>query len=303
MKMEVIQIINIGGKKMKRTLLLTLLLFLFLCNSVQANELILSDEDVHETVIRDDFSLRYIDTIFVDHRKLNVLMDNLEKQIYESPTNARYDDLWNIVPGKTGYRLDRKNFVRFFYEFFYSGVSYEMKVPKVPIYPKVDTELLEEIRTKEIGNYVTYYRESNKERSHNIQLAAEAINNVVLFPGETFSFNKVVGKRTKEKGYLKAPVIVRGELSEDIGGGICQVSSTLFNAVLFDGISIVERYSHSRSVPYVPPGKDATVSWWGPDFIFKNELSHPILIRANARDGRLVVRIFTSDSVHTRQKN
>nr|WP_237706217.1 VanW family protein [Ornithinibacillus scapharcae] len=96
---------------------------------------------------------------------------------------------------------------------------------------------------------------------------------------------------------------MRGELSEDIGGGICQVSSTLFNAVDMNGITIVERYSHSRRVPYVPPGKDATVSWWGPDFSFKNELSHPILIRSKAKDGRLAIRIFTSESVHTRQKN
>lgn len=289
---------------MKRLLILTMLLFFFLCqHPTKANELILSEKDIHETIIRDDFSLRYIDAIFVDHAKLNILMDNLDEQIYEPAKDAMYDSSWNLQPGKTGYQLDRKNFIRFFYEFFYSGVSYEMKVPKVAVYPKVDTELLSEIRSNEIGNYVTYYLESNKERSHNIQLAAEAINNVVLFPGETFSFNKVVGKRTKEKGYLKAPVIVKGELSEDIGGGICQVSSTLYNAVLFDGINIVERYSHSRNVPYVPPGKDATVSWWGPDFIFKNELSHPILIRSNAKDGRLVVRIFTSDSARTREKN
>src|SRR5699024_8549970 len=102
---------------------------------------------------------------------------------------------------------------------------------------------------------------------------------------ETFSFNNVVGKRTKEKGYKKAPVIVKGELAEDIGGGICQVSSTLFNAVNLQGIEIVERYSHSREVPYVPPGKDATVSWWGPDFVFKNRYSHPVLIRAIVEKG------------------
>nr|WP_237706218.1 VanW family protein [Ornithinibacillus scapharcae] len=184
---------------MKRLLLLSLLLILLLCNSVQANELILTEKNIHETIIRDDFSLRYIDNNFVNPQKLRTLMDNLDEQIYEPAINAEYDDSWNIIPGKTGYQLDRKNFVRFFYEFFYSGVSYEMKVPKVAIYPKVDSELLEEIRTKEIGNYMTYYRESNLERSHNIQLAAEAINNTVLFPGETFSFNKVVGKRTKER--------------------------------------------------------------------------------------------------------
>src|SRR5699024_7644450 len=106
------------------------------------------------------------------------------------------------------------------------------------------------------GSYVTYFKETNKERSHNIRLSTEAINNHVVFPNDEFSFNEVVGERTKEKGYMKAPVIVKGELSEDIGGGICQVSSTLFNAVDLKGIQTVERYSHSRSVPYVPQGQD-----------------------------------------------
>ncbi|WP_052350123.1 VanW family protein [Virgibacillus sp. SK37] len=164
------------------------------------------------------------------------------------------------------------------------------------IYPRIDRSLLEEIRGKELGNYVTYYKENNKERSHNISLAANAINNYVLFPGETFSFNKVVGERTKEKGYKRAPVIVKGELAEDIGGGICQVSSTLFNAVDLKGIQIVERYAHSREVPYVPPGKDATVSWWGPDFVFKNMYNQPILIRASSKNGKMNIRVYSSES-------
>ncbi|MBC5635772.1 VanW family protein [Ornithinibacillus sp. BX22] len=268
-----------------------------LTDSISANNLIISDIDVKEKIIRDDFTYRYIDSIFMNTDKLYALMDRLEEQVYVPPINASLDDSWTIVPEKHGYTLDREGFIRFFYQFFYSDVSFEMKVPKRKIYPKVDSELLSDIRSKEIGNYITYYRKSNKERSHNIYLAAEAINNTVVFPGEEFSFNKVVGKRTVEKGYKRAPVIVRGELSEDIGGGICQVSSTLFNAVNLEGIRIVERYSHSRKVPYVPPGKDATVSWWGPDFIFKNEYSHPILIRAKAIDGKMVIRIFSSEEV------
>ena len=128
-------------------------------------------------------------------------------------------------------------------------------------------------------------------------LAAEAINNTVVFPGETFSFNQTVGKRTKEKGYLPAPIIVRGELSEGIGGGICQVSSTLFNAVDQAGVHILERYSHSRSVPYVKPGRDATVSWYGPDFSFRNELNQPILIRAKVIEGSVVIHVYSSEDM------
>ncbi|HAM80390.1 VanW family protein [Ornithinibacillus bavariensis] len=285
---------------MKRTLLLIILLLCF-TNKVHANELIITDKNMNETIRRDDFSLSLFDDIFVDREKLDVLLNRLEEQVYQPPTNAKFDDSWKLIPEKNGQKLDRINFKKFFYEFFYSDVSFEMKIPKKNVYPKVDSELLSDIRSNEIGSYVTYYRPSNKERSHNIKLAAEAINNVVVFPGENFSFNKVVGKRTKEKGYLRAPVIVRGELSEDIGGGICQVSSTLFNAVSLKGIEIVERYSHSRNVPYVPPGKDATVSWWGPDFIFRNEYSHPILIRAKAIDGKMIVRIFSSEHIRTHE--
>ena len=154
------------------------------------------------------------------------------------------------------------------------------------VFPRVDGELLAEIKEKPIGHYVTYYNARNRNRSHNIRLAAAAINNTVLFPGETFSFNAVVGKRTKEKGYLQAPIIVRGELAEGIGGGICQVSSTLFNATDRAGLYIVKRYSHSRNVPYVRPGRDATVSWDGPDFVFQNRYNQPILIRAQAVPGK-----------------
>lgn len=115
--------------------------------------------------------------------------------------------------------------------YFYDNRPAEIEVPRLTVYPKVDSEVLADIRTQQIGRYVTYFNSFNKERSHNISLATEAINNHVVFPGETFSFNKVVGKRTAERGYLSAPVIVKGELAEGIGGGICQVSSTLFNAV------------------------------------------------------------------------
>src|SRR5699024_9571793 len=122
-------------------------------------------------------------------------------------------------------------------------------------YPRVTSELLSRIYQQKLASYETYYDESNRSRSHNIKLATKEINNHVIFPTNTFSFNSVVGERTDEKGYKRAPVIMEGELSEDLGGGICQVSSTLYNAVHLRGIQIEERYSHSMPVPYVPPGK------------------------------------------------
>lgn len=105
-----------------------------------------------------------------------------------------------------------------------------------------------------------------------------------------------------EKGYQRAKVIVRGEVSEGIGGGICQISSTLFNAADRAGLQIVQRYSHSRSVPYVPPGRDATVSWYGPDFVFQNKYEYPVLIRAVVYGGQISIMLYSSDEIKNKPR-
>ncbi|WP_261178638.1 VanW family protein [Anaerobacillus sp. CMMVII] len=156
---------------------------------------------------------------------------------------------------------------------------------------------------KQIGQYITYFNQRRKGRVQNIKLASEAINNHVVFPGEVFSFNQVVGQRTFEKGYLPAPVIIKGRVYRDFGGGICQVSSTLFNAVDRAGVQIVQRYSHSKRVPYVPPGRDAQVSWYGADFSFKNIHNQPLLIRAKVYGGSLLITIHSSDVINFKSRN
>ncbi|QHW34874.1 hypothetical protein GZH47_02215 [Paenibacillus rhizovicinus] len=239
----------------------------------------------------------------VDLDKFDKLVTSLEKQSYEAPRNAILNDQGGIVPDVVGHRLDQKAFTEQFFQYFYGTGSSVIDAPLMNVYPRVDRELLADIKEKPIGQYVTYYNGRNKNRSHNIRLAAQAINNTVIFPGESFSFNKVVGQRTKEKGYMQAPIIVRGELSEGIGGGICQVSSTLFNASDRAGLYIVKRYSHSRNVPYVRPGRDATVSWNGPDFVFQNRYNQPILIRAQAVPGKMYVAIYSSDVIEYKPRN
>lgn len=233
----------------------------------------------------------------LDMEKYNRWVNELDRKTYTEPVNARIGGNGQIVPGQNGHKLDRKEFMKRYYDALYGGGPASIEVPVYPVYPKVDTELLASLRAQQIGYYVTYYNAGNIDRSHNIALAAKAIDGTVVFPGETFSFNRVVGIRTTGKGYRKAAVIVRGELSEGIGGGICQVSSTLFNAADRAGLSIVQRYSHSRHVPYVPPGRDATVSWGGPDFVFKNAYNQPVLIRAFAGVGRVGVSIHSSDVI------
>lgn len=254
-------------------------------------------------VQRESYTLNLLDVPIVDNERLDRLTDEIDKKMYRKPMNAIINDEGSIVKEVAGVKLNRQAFIAQFYEYFYREGPMNFELPQLSVYPKVDSELLASIRVRPIGYYVTYFNSRNKFRFNNIRLATQAINNYVVQPNETFSFNRVVGVRTRGRGYLPAKVIVRGEFSEGIGGGICQISSTLFNAVDRAGLTIVQRYSHSRSVPYVPPGRDATVNWGGPDFSFKNNYNQPILIRAQALPGRIYVSITSSDVINVKPRH
>lgn len=233
----------------------------------------------------------------IDMDKWNHLLNTLDRQIFRAPINAKIGDHEQIIPEQNGYKLDRQLFTQQYFAYLFENGPAKIEAPQLTIHANVDNELLANIREKPIGHYITYFNSNNKNRSNNISLASKTINNHVIFPGEVFSFNQVVGKRTIEKGYLRATVIVRGELSEGIGGGICQVSSTLFNSVDRAGLKIVHRYSHSRNVTYVPAGRDATVSWDGPDFVFQNLYNQPILIRTYAGQGSVSISLYSSHMI------
>lgn len=249
------------------------------------------------TVNRLDYTVGNTGIPLINSNKLNHLVEDLNKLVSIPPKDAALDIHENIIPERIGSTLNRRAFTAQFYDYFLGHNMKQIEIPVLSVYPRVDSEILSEIRSKRIGRYITSYNPRNSRRVKNIQLATEAINNTVVFPGESFSFNRIVGKRTAAKGYLKAKVIVRGEYAEDIGGGICQVSSTLFNAVDSAGLKIVQRFSHSRHVPYIPPGRDATVSWYGPDFVFRNSYHHPILIRAKTIGNLVVILVYSSEEM------
>jgi len=149
----------------------------------------------------------------------------------------------------------------------------------------------------QIGEYTSPILDKTDARIHNINLAASIINGKVLQPGEEFSFNGTLGERTAEKGYQVAPVIIKTEdgskRSEDIGGGICQISSTLFNAAEQAGLEITERVPHSKDIGYIPKGRDATVDYGSADLKFKNNKSNPVLIKIDVNGvDSLSVRIL-----------
>ncbi|GAE25150.1 vancomycin B-type resistance protein VanW [Halalkalibacter wakoensis JCM 9140] len=275
---------------------LTILLFTPISDLADDFTVLYENEPI-ATVHRSDFNNETLGKEMIDLEKYNHFVNQIDQITFQPPVDAKIDKLGNIVSEQVGHQLHKLEFKKQFYSYYYGRGPLEISIPKQTLHPRVDSELLSDIRVKRIGQYITYFNNRNKPRSHNIKLATEAINNQVIFPGETFSFNRIVGKRTKERGYLPAPVIVRGELSEGIGGGICQVSSTLYNAVDHAGLKIVERYSHSRRVPYVPSGRDATVSWYGPDFVFRNELNQPILLQARIYGGQMSVIVLSSDSI------
>ena len=137
--------------------------------------------------------------------------------------------------------------------------------------------------------FTTKYDKDLKNRTANLDLAAKTINNTIVYPGEIFSFNETIGKPTFARGYKLAKIFVRGKEEKGIGGGICQVSSTLYNAADFAGLEIVERHPHSKKVHYVEEGRDAATSYGGVDLKFRNTLSYPIKILASAADGELAV--------------
>ncbi len=147
---------------------------------------------------------------------------------------------------------------------------------------------------KTIGTYTTTTT-SNKDRNNNINLACESIDGLVLMPGEEFSFNETTGNRTKERGYKEAAAYVDGVVTTEPGGGVCQVSSTLYNAVIFSGLQTTERHAHTFEPSYVTPGEDAMVSYdgySGPDMKFINTTSAALVIRAHYADQKVTMSII-----------
>ncbi len=166
-------------------------------------------------------------------------------------------------------------------------------IPLKVLKPKVTVKSLpQEAFPDQLATYSTTYASSNYNRSTNISLAAKAVNGTVLMPGETFSYNGTLGQRTTAKGYREAGAYVNGQVSTEVGGGICQVSSTLYNAALLCNLEIVARTNHSFEPAYVPAGQDATVSWKSPDFQFKNNREYPIKLVASAGSGRITFVIY-----------
>ena len=143
-----------------------------------------------------------------------------------------------------------------------------------------------------ISEFETSFITSGKNRSHNVALATELLNNTLIFPNEEFSFNETVGRRDKARGFLEAKIIVNSKYQDGIGGGVCQVSTTLFNAALLSNLKITEAHQHSLQSTYVSPSFDAMVDYGRRDLKFVNNTDSVILIKTRTENKKIIVTIY-----------
>ncbi len=167
------------------------------------------------------------------------------------------------------------------------------RLPMSEVLPQVTVaSLKEEGIERKIAEFTTSFVASGEGRTHNVTAAAAALNDTLLQPGEVFEYGQIVEKAEKAYGYREAPVIVQGKLTPGIGGGICQVSSTLYNAILLAGLEVVERRNHSLAVSYLPLGLDATYADGYINFRFRNSTGKHLLIRTVVKDKQVTVKLF-----------
>lgn len=206
-------------------------------------------------------------------------VDSLYDEIYIKPQDATYEianGKMTVTPEVLGREID-KNEAREHIEEIKNGGTATLKLIKLE--PEVtEASINADLFGTVLGKFSTSYATSTKNRSDNVELAARKIDGIILMPNEEFSYNTVVGKRTAANGFKEAPVFENGETVQGMGGGVCQVSSTLYSAVLYADLPVLERQSHSLTVSYVPKGQDATVAYGSIDFRFKNDTKGPIKI-------------------------
>lgn len=251
-------------------------------------------DDLKETIVSAlqdiSYSNMYIDIPTYEKYPEEIDVDKIHDEIYVEAKSAYYTtDPYMVYPHVVGV------------DFNVEGVKQHIKDnPNVDEYIIGLDLTIPEVVTDNIGmeafphllaTYSTKYV-NNANRTTNLRLASNKINGEVVMPGETFSFNKVVGKRTESAGYKNAAIFQDGQVTDGLAGGICQISSTLYNAVLFADMTITSRRNHMFVPSYVVGGRDATVVWGSTDFKFKNERDYPIKIESSVTNGLTTISIY-----------
>ena len=237
-------------------------------------------------------------TLSFDRLKSGPALPNFEQiyaQICVEPANAYYSEDYEVIPETVGVSFGVEDAVQRWQE---AALGEEVVVPLQITQPEYTAEMLSSLLFRDVlGAQMTYYYGSTAERINNIRLAASKLDGLILLPGESFSYNETVGKRTQEAGFQYADAYSDGQVVPELGGGICQVSSTLYSAALYARLKILSRTNHYFKVGYLDYGMDATVSWGQPDFKFRNDRELPIKLAAylNEEESSLVIEIWGTD--------
>lgn len=217
-------------------------------------------------------------------------LEAIFQEFYIPPQDAKVDlQTFEVIPGAYGYGFDIAAAQKMVDA---AGYGEELRIPMEFIEPALVDE--DEFFRDVLGACETPHS-NNDNRTNNLRLACKALDGLVLNPGQTFSFNNAVGERTAAKGYKPAPAYVGNELVDSVGGGVCQISSTLYYCTLLSDLEIVARSNHGFPVSYIDMGMDATVSWGGPDFKFRNNTNYPIKIEAEVSNGYVRMQILGID--------
>lgn len=235
-------------------------------------------------IIEDD-----IDIPVIDKKPEEIDIDKIHNEIYKETKDAYYTkEPFTVYPEVEGIDFNVEEAKKILQE-----AKEEYEIPLVITKPSITIgDIGTEAFPDKLATFTTRYDVSNKDRTVNLVLACQKLNEKVVSPGEVFSYNKTLGARTVAAGYKNAKVYSNGEVVDGIGGGICQISSTLYNSVLLANLEIVERRNHQFVTSYLPAGRDATVVYGMTDFQFKNTRKYPIRIVASAQNGIATISIY-----------
>lgn len=219
-------------------------------------------------------------------------VEKIHNEIHKEPVDAYYtQEPFTIYPSENG--VDFKISIEEAKALLGDQSAEEYTIPLNILSPNITTNMIgTEAFPDLLATYSTNYAASNRNRTTNLILAANKINGTVLMPGETFSYNKVVGARTIAAGYKEAPIYVSGKVVDGLGGGICQITTTLYNAALYANLEIVQRSNHQFVPSYAPASRDATVVYGSIDFQFKNNRNYPIKLVCSVSGGIANFQIF-----------
>lgn len=229
-------------------------------------------------------------------QKLKTLLTPINRPAKDAKFSVNKDNTMAIIPHQMGVQVDIDKTLQALKQ----TLATEKNTISVPVHeskPQVLDKDLQAVKFDgPIASFSTTFTTEDKNRTENMQKAVQTLDMTLLKPGEVFSFNKVVGPRTPETGYKEAPIIEENELVPGVGGGICQVSSTLYNVALLADLPIEERHHHEFAVRYVPPGRDATVVYPKSDLKFKNDTQGLLLLRTEIKDTALNMVIYGRNS-------